>query len=48
MLVGMIKEFSEGTYGVDILAIAAIASTIAVGEYWATLVIVLMMTGGEA
>jgi heavy metal translocating P-type ATPase len=48
MLIGMIKEFREGTYGVDILAIAAIAATIAVGEYWATLVIVLMMTGGEA
>lgn len=48
MLVGMIKEFREGTYGVDILAVAAIAATIAVNEYWATLVIVLMMTGGEA
>lgn len=48
MLIGMIKKFSEGTYGVDILAIAAIAATIAVGEYWATLVIVLMMAGGEA
>jgi heavy metal translocating P-type ATPase len=48
MLIGMVKELREGTYGVDILAIAAIAATIAVGEYWATLVIVLMMTGGEA
>ncbi len=48
MFFGMVKEFREGTYGVDILAIAAIAATIAVGEYWATLVIVLMMTGGVA
>ncbi len=48
LLIGMIKELLTGTYGVDILAVAAIASTIAVGEYWATLVIVLMMTGGEA
>ena len=48
MFFGMVKEFREGTYGVDILAVAAIAATIAVGEYWATLVIVLMLTGGEA
>jgi len=48
MFIGMLRELRQGTYGVDILAIAAIASTIAVGEYWATLVIVLMMTGGEA
>ncbi len=48
MFIGMVKELFGGIYGVDILAVAAIAATIAVGEYWATLVIVLMMTGGEA
>lgn len=45
---GMIKELRTGKYGVDILAIMAIISTIVVGEYWATIVIVLMLTGGEA
>jgi heavy metal translocating P-type ATPase len=44
----MILELKNGKYGVDILAIMAIISTIVVGEYWATIVIVLMLTGGEA
>lgn len=44
----MISKLRTGHYGVDILAIAAILSTIAVGEQWATIIIVLMLTGGEA
>jgi heavy metal translocating P-type ATPase len=44
----MIGELRSGTFGVDILAVTAIASTIAVGETWASIVIVLMLTGGEA
>lgn len=48
MLFGMIEELRSGTWGVDILAVAAIGATSAVGEYWAALVIVLMLTGGEA
>lgn len=48
MSVDMIGDIREGKWGVDILAIAAIAATNAVGEYWAALVIVLMLTGGEA
>lgn len=44
----MIGELLHGKWGVDVLAIAAIAATNAVGEYWAALVIVLMLTGGEA
>ncbi len=43
----MIKTLREGNYGVDILAITAIIATIAVGQYWATLVIIFMLTGGE-
>lgn len=45
--VDMIKTLRSGSYGVDILAITAIVSTIAVGQFWASLVIVLMLTGGE-
>ena len=44
----MIKTLREGSYGVDILAITAIIATLAVGQYWASLVIVVMLTGGEA
>lgn len=48
MLFDMIEELKSGKWGVDILAVSAIAATSAVGEYWAALVIVLMLTGGEA
>lgn len=37
-----------GTWGLDLLAVTAIASTLLVGEYWAALVIVFMLTGGQA
>lgn len=46
--IGMIKTLRNGQYGIDILAITAIVSTVAVGQYWATLVITLMLVGGEA
>ncbi len=48
MFIEMVDELRHGAWGVDILAIAAILATNAVGEYWAALVIVLMLTGGEA
>ncbi len=44
----MVRDMFRGRYGVDILAVAAIAATIVTNEYWATIVIVFMMTGGEA
>ena len=46
--IGMVKDLIGGKYGIDILAITAIATTLIVGEYWATIIIVLMLTGGEA
>lgn len=45
---GMIKELMSGAVGLDILAITAIISTVAIGDYWASLMVCLMMTGGEA
>ncbi len=48
MLIDMIKTLREGKYGVDILAITAIISTLAVGDYWASLMILIMLTGGES
>jgi heavy metal translocating P-type ATPase len=44
----MVKSLRTGTWGIDILAVAAIASTVAVGDYWAALVVVLMLMTGEA
>ncbi len=48
MLIGMVGDIRRGKYGVDILAVTAIASTLVVGEQWASLVIVIMMLSGEA
>lgn len=45
---GMIQTLRSGMFGVDLLAITAIVTSVALGEYWAGMVIVLMLTGGEA
>lgn len=46
--VGMAKQILRGHWGIDLLAVTAIVSTVAVGEYIASLIIVLMLTGGNA
>jgi len=46
--VAMVRSLLSGHWGLDVLAVTAIISTLAVGEYWASLIIVLMLTGGEA
>lgn len=48
MLVGMVKTLRSGKYGVDLLAILAVVATLAVGEYWAAMVILVMLNGGDA
>ncbi|OFI46001.1 cadmium-translocating P-type ATPase [Floricoccus penangensis] len=48
MFIEMIKTLRSGSYGVDILAITAIISTLVIGEYWASLIIILMLVGGES
>lgn len=45
---GMLRALRAGTFGVDIIAVTAIVATVLVGELWAALVIVLMLTTGEA
>ncbi len=44
----MVRGLLARQFGLDILAVTAIVATVVVGEYWASLVIVLMLTGGEA
>lgn len=46
--VGMVRDLLRGHWGLDILAITAIVATVFVGEYIAALIVVLMLTGGEA
>jgi cation transport ATPase len=46
--VSMVRDLVRGHAGVDVLAVMAIVTAVAVGEYWAALVVGLMLTGGEA
>ena len=44
----MLRALLGGRWGIDLLAVTAIGATVAVGEYVAALIIVLMLAGGEA
>ena len=46
--IDMIRDLLRGHAGLDILAVIAMIATLAVGEYIAALIIVLMLSGGEA
>ncbi len=45
---GMVRDVLRGHVGLDILAVVAMVATLAVGEFVAALIIVLMLAGGEA
>ena len=44
----LVRQLSQRRWGLDLLAVTAIVSTLLVGEFWASLLIVLMLTGGAA
>lgn len=46
--ISMIKRLLRREWGLDVLALIAIVATLLVGEFWAAIIIVLMLTGGEA
>ena len=46
-LLEMVHTLRSGKYGVDLLAILAVVATLSVGEYWASMVILIMLTGGD-
>ncbi|WP_203650911.1 heavy metal translocating P-type ATPase [Secundilactobacillus yichangensis] len=48
MFIDMVKTLRSGKFGVDLLAITAVIATLAIGEYWAALIVLLMLTGGDA
>lgn len=48
MFIGMIKTLRSGKYGVDLLAIMAVVATLSISEYWAAMVILVMLIGGDA
>jgi len=48
LLAGMWHDVRTGRYGIDILAATAIITSVILGQYWAGIVVVLMLTGGES
>lgn len=48
MFGGMVKTIRSGNFGVDLLAITAVVATLAVSQYWAAMIVLLMLTGGDA
>jgi cation transport ATPase len=48
LLWSMWQDLRSGRYGVDILAATAIIASVILGQYWAAIVVVIMLTGGEA
>ncbi|WP_346958650.1 heavy metal translocating P-type ATPase [uncultured Arthrobacter sp.] len=48
LAIGMVRRLLGGQWGIDILAVTAIVSTVLVGEFIASMIIVLMMAGGTA
>lgn len=47
LLLEIFHDWKTGRYGVDILAVIAVVSTILIGDVWAEWMILVMMTGGE-
>ena len=48
LLWGMWQDFRSGSYGLDLLAITSIVTAVLLKEYWAAIIVVLMLTGGQA
>ncbi|HVC36166.1 MAG TPA: heavy metal translocating P-type ATPase [Candidatus Dormibacteraeota bacterium] len=44
----MWQDLRAGTYGIDLLAVTAIVTAVALGQDWAALLLVIMLTGGES
>ncbi|MGV8909248.1 MAG: heavy metal translocating P-type ATPase [Propionicimonas sp.] len=44
----MVRDLLSGNFGLDLLAVTAITATVLVGDHWAALIVVLMLTGGGA
>lgn len=48
LVMGMWEDFRGGAYGLDILALTAIITSVVLHQYWAAIIVVLMLTGGES
>ncbi len=48
ILKNMYEDVRKGTYGIDILAASAIGASVLLQQYWAAIIVVVMITGGES
>ena len=48
LIADMIRTLRSGHFGIDVLAATAIVTSVVLGQYWAAIVIVLMLTGGQS
>jgi heavy metal translocating P-type ATPase len=48
LVTGMWQDFRHGQWGLDVLALTAIVSAVLLHEYWAAIIVVIMLTGGES
>ena len=48
LLLNMYQDIRDGSYGIDILAATAILASVLLHQYWAAIVVVIMLTGGES
>lgn len=48
LVVRMANDLRHGTYGIDILAATAIIASVIMHQYWAAIIVVIMLTGGES
>jgi heavy metal translocating P-type ATPase len=48
LIADMWQDVRTGSYGIDILAITAVVASVVLHQYWAAIVIIVMLTGGEA
>ena len=48
LIKSMFEDFRSGTYGIDILALTAIITSVILRQDFAALIIVVMLTGGES
>lgn len=48
IIISMWEDIRSGTYGLDVLAATAIIASVLLGQYWAAIVVVIMLTGGES
>jgi heavy metal translocating P-type ATPase len=48
LAMGMWEDFRHGSWGLDILALTAIIASVLLHQYWAAIIVVIMLTGGES